>query len=76
VRPSLTSWPTLTPPFYREHIWPQLAAVKLDAIMEATGYSKGHCSTIGTGTRAPQVSTWPARAALVGVDVRALRANT
>lgn len=31
---------------YRERIWPRLATVKLADIMGATGYSKGHCSTI------------------------------
>jgi hypothetical protein len=33
------------PALYREHIWPKPMAVKLPDIMEATGYSKGHCST-------------------------------
>ena len=51
------------PAIYRERIWPKLGAVKLAEIMEATGYSKGHCSTIRAGTWTPHVSTWPALAA-------------
>jgi hypothetical protein len=57
------------PALYRERIWPKLGAVKLADLMEATGYSKGHCSTIRAGTWTPHVSTWPAMAQLVGVDV-------
>lgn len=57
------------PAIYRERIWPRLAAVKLVDIMEATGYSKGHCSTIRAGTWTPHVSTWPALARLVGLDM-------
>lgn len=34
------------PALYRERIWPRLGAVKLAEIMEATGDSKGYCSTI------------------------------
>jgi hypothetical protein len=49
--------------------------VKLADIMEATGYSKGHSSTIRAGTWTPHFSTWPALADLVGVDVRSLRAD-
>jgi hypothetical protein len=63
------------PAIYREHILPKLASVKLADIMEASGYSKGHCSTIRSGMWTPHVATWPALAELVGVDVRALRAN-
>lgn len=36
--------------------------------MEATGYSKGHCSTIRAGTWTPRVSIWPALARLVGLE--------
>ena len=43
--------------------------MKLADIMEATGYSKGYCSTIRAGTWTPHVSTWPALALLVGLDV-------
>lgn len=63
------------PAIYRQCILPKLAALKLSDIMEATGYSKGHCSTIRAGTWTPHISTWPALAELVGVNVRALRAN-
>ena len=56
------------PSIYRERILPKLQAVKLADIMEATGYSKGHCSTIRAGTWTPHVSTWPALARLVGVE--------
>ena len=55
------------PALYRERIWPRLAGVKLTDLMEATGYSKGHCSTIRAGTWTPHVSTWPGLAHLVGV---------
>ena len=57
------------PAIYRERIWPKLGAVKLAEIMEATGYVKGHCSTITAGTGTPHVSTWPALACLVGLDL-------
>jgi CRISPR-associated protein Cas1 len=57
------------PAIYRERIWPKLGAVKLADIMEATGYSKGHCSTIRAGTWTPHVSTWPMLANLVGVEL-------
>lgn len=57
------------PAIYREHIWPKLQAVKLSALMEATGYSKGYCSALRAGKWAPKVSTWPALATLVGLDL-------
>jgi hypothetical protein len=57
------------PAVYRERIWPKLAAVKLAEIMQATGYSKGYCSTIRSGRWTPHVSTWPALANLVGLDM-------
>jgi len=60
------------PAIYRERILPKLAAVKLADIMEATGYSKGHCSTIRAGTWTPHMPTWPALARLVGLDVAEL----
>ena len=56
------------PAIYRERIWPKLRAVKLAEIMEATGYSKGYCSTIRAGTWTPHVSTWPALGRLAGVE--------
>jgi hypothetical protein len=56
------------PTIYRERIFPALASIKLAQIMEATGYSKGYCSTIRAGTWTPHVSTWPALAALVGLS--------
>jgi hypothetical protein len=63
------------PTIYHEHIWPKLAAVKLAAIMEVTGYSKGYCSTIRAGTWTPHISTWPALGQMVGVDVAELTAG-
>jgi hypothetical protein len=57
------------PATYRERIWPKLGAVKLTDIMEATGYSKGYCSTIRAGKWTPDLSTWPALARLVGLDL-------
>jgi hypothetical protein len=62
------------PAIYRQRILPKLGAVKLADLMEATGYSKGHCSTIRAGKSTPHVSTWPALAGLVGVDIIAPRA--
>ena len=56
------------PSIYRERIWPKLADLKLSQLMEATGYSKGYCSTIRAGTWTPHVSTWPALARLVGLQ--------
>jgi hypothetical protein len=64
------------PAIYREHILPNLAAVKLAEIMEATGYSKGHCSTIRAGTWTPHVSTWPALARLAGLELAGLASAT
>ncbi len=60
------------PAIYRERIWPGLAAVKLSQLIEATGYSKGYCSTIRGGMWTPHVSTWPALAELVGLDLAEL----
>ena len=54
---------------WRERIWPRLGAVKLSAMVEASGHSKGHCSVIRAGRFTPHVSTWPAFAKLVGVEV-------
>jgi hypothetical protein len=50
-------------------VLPRLAAYKLREIMLATGYSKGHCSTVRAGTWTPHVSTWPALARLVGLQL-------
>jgi hypothetical protein len=63
------------PAIYRQHILPKLATVKLAEIMEATGYSKGHCSTIRAGTWTPHISTWPALADLVGARLSELPAS-
>lgn len=57
------------PALYRLEILPRLAGVKLAAIMEASGYSKGYCSAIRAGQFVPHVSTWPALADLVGLAV-------
>jgi CRISPR-associated endonuclease Cas1 len=57
------------PAVYRERIWPKLAGMKLTEIMQATGYSKGYCSTIRSGRWTPHVSTWSALAGLVGLDM-------
>ena len=50
--------------------------MKLAEIMEVTGYSKGHCSTIRAGTWTPRVSTWPALARVVGLDLGELAGPT
>lgn len=55
--------------WYRSAILPRLAGHKLVAIMDATGYSKGHASTIRRGTWTPHPSTWAALAALVGAEL-------
>ena len=59
------------PDLYRRDIFPKLEKVKLAQLVEATGYSKGHCSHIRAGQFVPHVSTWPALARLTGVTVLA-----
>lgn len=59
----------IDPALYRERIWPALKGVKLAAIMEASGFSKGYASNIRAGTWTPHVSTWPALARLTGVSL-------
>ena len=54
--PVTNSRHVLCEPCHRERISPRLGVVKLADIMEATGYSKGHCSTIRAGTWTPHVS--------------------
>lgn len=53
------------PDLFRRDILPKLQGVKLAAIVEATGLSKGYASTVRAGKWTPHVSTWPALAALV-----------
>jgi hypothetical protein len=55
--------------WYQEEILPQLTNHKLAEIMTAVGCSKGYASTIRKGTYVPHVSTWPALATLVGVEI-------
>ncbi len=55
--------------WYHREVLPRLTDMKLREIMSATGYSKGHCSTIRAGTWMPHVSTWPSLAKLVGVQL-------
>jgi CRISPR-associated endonuclease Cas1 len=55
------------PEMFRRDILPGLQGVKLSAIVEATGLSKGYASTVRAGKWTPHVSNWPALAALVGV---------
>jgi hypothetical protein len=49
---------------------PKLSGAKFADIVKATGYSKGHCSTIRACTWTPSVGTWPSLAQLVGVTRR------
>ena len=53
--------------WYRREVLPRLAPLKLSQLVEASGYSKGHCSNLRAGKFTPHPSTWPALAALAGV---------
>jgi hypothetical protein len=55
------------PDYFAREILAGLATVKLSAMVEATGLSKGFCSHVRAGKFTPHVSTWPALAALAGV---------
>jgi hypothetical protein len=46
--------------------------VKLAEIVEVSRYSKGYASYIRSGKWTPHVSTWPALARLVGLDLAEL----
>jgi hypothetical protein len=59
---------------FRREILPRLATVKLMDIAEAAGCSKASASDIRRGKWAPHVSTWPALATLVKVEI--LELNT
>jgi hypothetical protein len=52
------------PELFRREILPGLRAVKLSAIVEAAGISKGYASQVRAGKYTPHVSTWQALAAL------------
>jgi CRISPR-associated protein Cas1 len=54
--------------WYRRHILPRLASHKLSELMEC-GISKGYASYIRSGQYVPHVSTWPALARLVGLEL-------
>ncbi len=53
--------------WYRREVLPRLTGVKLAAIMEAAGCSKGFASVVRMGKSTPHVSTWKQLAALVQV---------
>ena len=55
--------------WYHGEVLPRLVGVKLSQIMEAAGCSKGFASVVRMGRSTPHVSTWPALAALAGVEV-------
>ena len=57
------------PELFRREILPRLAQVKLSEIAEAAGCSKAYASDIRRGKWTPHVSSWPALAELVGVEV-------
>ena len=57
------------PDTYRRDIWPKKKKVTLSQMVEATGYSKGYDSSVWAGKFTPHVSTWPALANLVGLDL-------
>jgi hypothetical protein len=59
------------PEMFRRDILPKLQGVKLSAIVEATGLSKGYASTVRAGKWTPHVSTWRAFAELVSVETSA-----
>jgi hypothetical protein len=52
---------------WRREIQPGLATVKLAEIMAATGLSKSFASRVRGGRSTPDISTWAAMGALVGV---------
>ena len=53
--------------FFRSTVLPPLAAVKLSAIVEACGVTKGSASTWRAGKRTPHPSHWLALAELAGL---------
>ena len=55
------------PEFFRSMILPALATVKLSAIVEACGVSKGTASYWRSGKWTPHPSRWPALAELAGL---------
>ena len=57
------------PDLFRREILPGLKGVKLSAIVEATGISKGYASNVRSGKYTPHVSTWRALAELLGNKV-------
>jgi hypothetical protein len=63
------------PEMFRRDILPNLHGVKLSAIVEATGLSKGYASTVRSGKWTPHVSTWRAFAELVSVDLGGVAAK-
>jgi hypothetical protein len=64
------------PELFRREIWPRLAGVKLSEIVEAIGCSKASASDVRRGRWAPHVSTRPAVAELVGVEVSGVELAT
>ena len=56
------------PELFSREILPKLANVKLQRIVEVTGFSKSYAPTIRAGKWTPHISTWVASAKLVGVD--------
>jgi CRISPR-associated endonuclease Cas1 len=59
----------LDPALFQERILPKLTGIRLALLSEVTGISIGHCSEMRRGQYVPNVSTWPALAELVGVDI-------
>jgi CRISPR associated protein Cas1 len=57
----------MDPEYYRSMVLPALATVKLSAIVEACGVSRGSASTWRAGKRSPHPSHWPALAELAGL---------
>ena len=56
------------PDYFAREILPELAEVKLAAMVEATGLSKGFCSQVRAGKFTPHLSHWSALARLAGVS--------
>jgi hypothetical protein len=57
------------PELFRREILPRLRTAPLAEIMEAAGSCKASASDYRRGKRTPHVSTWPALAKVVGIDV-------
>jgi hypothetical protein len=66
----------LDPVLFQQRIFPKLVGIRLAVLSEVTGISEGHCSELRRGQYVPSVSTWPALAELVGLDLGTASSTT